>query len=102
MCVHTLGKKDREQPSVRFSWPVSLKDFYLFLSPQCSGIIRVKNYVWFLQRVIERQGSLCIPGWNGTHCKEQAGLELVDICQPLLLENWDKMPESQNLVKSSF
>lgn len=56
----------------------------------------------FFGRELGDKGSLCISSWLGTHCKEQAGLELVDICQPLLLGNWDEMPESQNLVKSSF
>lgn len=75
--------KGREQPSVKFSWPVSLKDFCLFLSPQCSGIIRVQNYVGFFGRELGAKGSLCISSCPGAHCIEQADLELVDTCQPL-------------------
>lgn len=33
----------------------------------------------FFGRELEDKGSLCISDWPGTHCKEQVGLELVDI-----------------------
>lgn len=56
----------------------------------------------FFGKELGDKGSLCISSWPGTHCIEHAGLEFVDICQPLLLENWDEMPELQNLVKCSF
>jgi hypothetical protein len=41
----------------------------------------------FFGRELGAKGSLCISSCPGAHCIEQADLELVDTCQPLLLEN---------------
>jgi hypothetical protein len=60
-------------------------------------IILLLFFVYLVFGVL-RWVSLCNPGCSGTHSVDQAGLELTEVCLPLLPECWDKGMSHHHLV----